>query len=213
MLDRVLDHIDEHWPGHLAATRAFVRQPSISADGTGMVEMAAKVRDQIIALGGIAEIIPTAMHPVVWGRIDAGKPRTLLYYGMYDVQPVVGEERDWIIDPFGGEIRELPGLGECLVNRGITNQKGSMIGFFNVLEAIRAAGDELPVNIVFLIEGEEELGARNLPEFVREHKERLKADAAFFSMYNQPIVLVVQREFVKAVEDAASADAASGPRS
>jgi acetylornithine deacetylase/succinyl-diaminopimelate desuccinylase-like protein len=185
MLERVHDYIEEHWPGHLEQTIAFVRQPSISADGTGMAEMAAIIRDRIIALGGESEIIPTPLHPVVWGRIDAGKPRTLLYYGMYDVQPVLGEERDWIVDPFGGEIRDLPGLGDCLVNRGITNQKGPMIGFFNVLESIRAVGDELPVNIVFVIEGEEELGSRNLPGFVHEHRDRLKADAAFFSMYNQ----------------------------
>jgi len=182
---RVHRHIEQHWPAHLETTREFVRQPSISADGTGMAEMAADVRDRIVALGGESEIIPTPLHPVVWGRIDAGCPHTLLYYGMYDVQPTIGEERDWIVDPFAGELRDLPGLGECLVNRGITNQKGPMIGFFNVLESIKAVGEQLPVNIVFLIEGEEELGSRSLPAFVREHRDRLKADAAFFSMYNQ----------------------------
>ncbi len=182
---RVQQHIEEHWPAHLEATRAFVRQPSISADGTGMAEMAALVRDRIVALGGEAEIVPTPLHPVVWGRIDAGKPRTLLYYGMYDVQPVVGEERDWIVDPFAGEIRDLPGLGPCVVNRGIMNQKGPLIGFFNVLESIRAVAGELPLNVVFMIEGEEELQSRSLPGFVREHRDRLRADAAFFSMYNQ----------------------------
>ena len=185
MIERVQQHIEEHWPAHLEATRAFVRQPSISADGTGMAEMAALVRDKIVALGGEAEIVPTPLHPVVWGRIDAGKPRTLLYYGMYDVQPVVGEERDWIVDPFAGEIRDLPGLGPCVVNRGIMNQKGPLIGFFNVLESIRAVAGELPLNVVFMIEGEEELQSRSLPGFVREHRDRLRADAAFFSMYNQ----------------------------
>ncbi len=182
---RVHRQIEQHWPAHLETTREFVRQPSISADGTGMAEMAADVRDRIVALGGESEIIPTPLHPVVWGRIDAGCPHTLLYYGMYDVQPTIGEERDWIVDPFAGELRDLPGLGECLVNRGITNQKGPMIGFFNVLESIKAVGEQLPVNIVFLIEGEEELGSRSLPAFVREYRDRLKADAAFFSMYNQ----------------------------
>jgi acetylornithine deacetylase/succinyl-diaminopimelate desuccinylase-like protein len=47
---------------------------------------------------------------------------------MYDVQPVVGEERDWIVEPLAGEIRDLPGFGECLVKRGVTNQKGSLRG-------------------------------------------------------------------------------------
>ncbi len=185
MVERVHRHIDEHWSEHLEAARAFLRQPSISGDGTGMAEMAALVRDKIVGLGGEAAIVPTPLHPVVWGRIDAGKPHTLLYYGMYDVQPVIGEERDWIVDPFGGEIRDLPGFGECVVNRGVTNQKGPLIGFFNALESIRAVEGELPLNIVFMIEGEEELGSRNLPGFVREHRDRLRADAAFFSMYNQ----------------------------
>ncbi|HEX5501545.1 MAG TPA: M20/M25/M40 family metallo-hydrolase [Thermomicrobiales bacterium] len=184
-IERVTAYIDEHWPAHLAATRAFVRQPSISGDGAGMAEMAALVRDKIVALGGAAEIVPTPLYPVVWGHIDAGKPHTLLYYGMYDVQPVLGEEAAWIAPPFGGEIRDLPGFGECVVNRGITNQKGPLIGFFNVLEAIEAVAGELPLNITFMIEGEEELGSRNLPGFVRENRDRLRADAAFFSMYNQ----------------------------
>jgi acetylornithine deacetylase/succinyl-diaminopimelate desuccinylase-like protein len=185
VVERIHRYIDEHWPEHLERTRAFLRQPSISGDGAGMVEMAALVRDKILALGGEAKIVPTPLHPVVWGRIDAGKPHTLLYYGMYDVQPVVGEERDWIVSPFAAEIRDLPGFGECIVNRGVTNQKGPLINFFNVLAAIRAAGEELPVNLVFMIEGEEELGSRNLPGFVRANRDRLKADAAFFSMYNQ----------------------------
>ena len=176
MVERVHHHIERHWAEHLEATREFVRQPSISADGTGMAEMAAIVRDRIIALGGESEIIPTPLHPVVWGRIDAGKPHSLLYYGMYDVQPVVGEEAAWIAPPFAAELRDLPGLGECLVNRGIMNQKGPLIGFLNVLESIRALGEELPLNIVFVIEGEEELGSRNLPGFVREHRDRLRAD-------------------------------------
>lgn len=185
IVSRLHEYIEEHWDGHLAKTREFVRQPSISADGTGMAEMAAIIRDKIIALGGESEIIPTPLHPVVWGRIDAGQPHTLLYYGMYDVQPVVGEEAAWIVSPFAAELRDLPGLGECLVNRGIMNQKGPLIGFLNVLESIRALGEVLPVNVVFMIEGEEELGSRNLAGFVQEHRDRLKADAAFFSMYNQ----------------------------
>ncbi|MGN6562385.1 MAG: hypothetical protein ACTHMU_06970 [Thermomicrobiales bacterium] len=79
MVERVHRYIDEHWPEHLERTRTFLRQPSISGDGTGMAEMAALVRDKILALGGEAEIVPTPLHPVVCGRIDAGKPHTLHY--------------------------------------------------------------------------------------------------------------------------------------
>src|SRR3972149_1564235 len=81
----------------LAISQDFVRQPSISGEGIGMLEMAELVAKHIRMLGGVAELIPTAGYPVVFGQIDTGAPRTLLVYGMYDVQPVVGE--DWLVPP------------------------------------------------------------------------------------------------------------------
>ena len=60
MVDRVLHYLDEYWPAHLETTRAFVRQPSISADGTGMAEMAALVRDKLIAL---SQVVPSSQIP------------------------------------------------------------------------------------------------------------------------------------------------------
>jgi acetylornithine deacetylase/succinyl-diaminopimelate desuccinylase-like protein len=123
------------------------------------------------------------MHPVVVGEIDAGKPRTLLFYGMYDVQPVLGET--WITPPFEAQVVDLPGVGPSIVNRGVTNQKGPLGSFLNVLAAIKAANGELPVNIKFLIEGEEELGSRNLPGVVEARREQLRADAAFFAFFSQ----------------------------
>lgn len=183
-LDSVLNHIDEHFEAHLARVQDFVRQPSISADGTGMAETAERVAGMIREAGGEAEIVPTPGYPVVYGEIDAGAPRTLLVYGMYDVQPVVGER--WSVsDPFGGEIVDLPEFGPCLVSRGVFNTKGPLAGFFNVLEAFRAAGLPYPVNLKFMVEGEEELGSRNLPGFVERHRDRLQADFAYFPFYSQ----------------------------
>ncbi len=184
MVDQVLKHIDEHFADdHLDRTRTLLRQPSISADGTGMQETADMLVGWIEELGGNARKVQTDMHPAVVGRIDAGKPYTMLLYGMYDVQPVVGET--WMVDPFGGEIVELPGLGPSIVNRGAMNQKGPLASLFNVLHAMKDAAGELPVNIAFLIEGEEELGSRNLPAVVEECKEELKADACFFPFLAQ----------------------------
>jgi acetylornithine deacetylase/succinyl-diaminopimelate desuccinylase-like protein len=175
----VAAQIDAHQTQHLDRVRAFIRQPSISADGTGIPAMADLVAATIREIGGEASVMPTAGHPIVLGRLDAGAKRTLLFYGMYDVQPVEGET--WMVPPFSGEIVDLPKYGPSMVARGVFNSKGPMAGFFNALDAYRATGQRPPVNVVFLIEGEEELGSRNLPAFVAAHRDALKADAAYFA--------------------------------
>ncbi|MBI3998147.1 MAG: M20/M25/M40 family metallo-hydrolase [Armatimonadetes bacterium] len=179
----IMAYIDTHQAQHLERVRTFVRQPSISADGTGIAAMADLVAATIREVGGSAEVVPTAGHPAVLGRLEAGAPKTLLFYGMYDVQPVEGE--DWTVPPFAGEVVELPAHGPSVVARGVFNSKGPMAGFFNALAAYRVLGAPPPVNVLFLIEGEEELGSRNLPEVVAAHREVLRADAAYFASFSQ----------------------------
>jgi len=183
-LERIYGHIDEHFDRHLDRVRAFVRQPSISGEGVGMQEMAELVAASVRDLGGRSEIVSTAGWPVVYGELDQGAPRTMLLYGMYDVQPVVGEE--WIVPPFGGQIvDDFEGLGRCLVNRGAANQKGPLAGAFNALASVQAVSGRLPVNVRFVVEGEEELGSRHLPEFITRYKDRLRADGTFFPAFSQ----------------------------
>ncbi len=184
VLEKIYQHIDENFDEHLKRTKKLVQQPSISADGTGMAETAQLVADLIHEAGGQAEIVPTPGYPVVYGEINVGAPKTLLVYGMYDVQPVLGETWD-VSDPFGGEVLDLPGVGPSLVNRGVFNSKGPLVNVFNTLQSFRALGEPYPVNLKFMVEGEEELGSRNLPGFVEANKERLKADFAFFGFYAQ----------------------------
>ncbi|MGH2437066.1 MAG: M20/M25/M40 family metallo-hydrolase, partial [bacterium] len=181
---RIDAHIDEQFDRHLDRVRTFVRQPSISGEGVGMQEMAELVAASIRELGGKSEIVPTSGWPVVYGEIDAGAPRTLLLYGMYDVQPVAGE--DWIVPPFGGQIvDQFEDLGPCLVNRGIANQKGPLAGAFNALSTVKAVAGKLPVNVKFVVEGEEELGSRHLPEFITKYKDRLRAEGTYFPAFAQ----------------------------
>jgi acetylornithine deacetylase/succinyl-diaminopimelate desuccinylase-like protein len=182
-IQRLHSQIDDSFEDHLRRTRDFVRQPSISGDGTGIREMAQLVAGEVERLGGQAEIVPTPGHPVVTGEVDAGAPRTLLVYGMYDVQPVSGET--WTTEPFGAEIIELPGVGRSLLNRGITNQKGPLIGFFCAMQSLLATAGSLPVNLKFLVEGEEELGSPSLPGVVERQREALAADAALFPAFSQ----------------------------
>jgi acetylornithine deacetylase/succinyl-diaminopimelate desuccinylase-like protein len=183
-IERIYQHIDDNFDAHLERTRKVVRQPSISADGTGMPEMAEMVADLIREAGGEAEVVATPGFPIVYGEIQVGAPRTLLVYGMYDVQPVEGEQ--WSVsDPFGGQVVDLPGFGPSLVNRGVFNSKGPLAHFFNALESFRALGEPYPVNLKFMVEGEEELGSPSLPGFVAENRERLSADFAYFPFYAQ----------------------------
>lgn len=182
-LDAVFSHIDSHFERHLEKVQAFVRQPSISGEGVGMEEMAELVAASIRKLGGKCEIVPTSGWPVVYGEINAGQPRTLLIYGMYDVQPVAGEE--WIVPPFAGEVIPFEDRGPCVVSRGVYNTKGPLAGTFSALESVNASAGRLPVNVKFMIEGEEELGSRSLPAFVKAHRDRLRADGAYFPFYAQ----------------------------
>jgi acetylornithine deacetylase/succinyl-diaminopimelate desuccinylase-like protein len=182
-LTRTRTIIDEAFEDHLERAREFVRQPSISGDGTGIAEMASLVAREIERLGGSADIVQTPGHPVVLGEVQVGAPRTLLVYGMYDVQPVSGET--WSVEPFGGEIIEFGGFGPCLVNRGVTNQKGPLISFFSAIDALKSALGSLPLNLKFIVEGEEELGSPSLPGVVDSHRERLRADTAYFPAFSQ----------------------------
>ncbi len=186
-LERVHQQIRQDFEGkHLGLLKRFLSQPSISNEGIGMAEMAELVAQTIRGLGGTAQIVPTAGWPVVYGKIDAGAPRTLLLYGMYDVQPA--GEPDWIVPPFSPEIREMLGLGRSMIGRGATNSKGPLAGFFNVLDSIRAAGEPFPANILFVVEGEEEQASKHLPDFVHAHADELRvADVALFPAFRQPL--------------------------
>lgn len=167
----------------LERIRRFVRQPSISADGTGICAMAELLAQEIEQLGGKGRLIETAGHPVVYGEIGSGAQETLLVYGMYDVQPVEGET-GWLAEPFSGDVIDYEDFGPCVVSRGIYNTKGPLAGFFNAVEVALESGG-LPVNLKFLIEGEEEMQSKHLKDVVRENKELLQADYAYFPFYSE----------------------------
>jgi len=172
-IQRVHDHIDGNFSAHLERCRDFLRQKSISATGEGIRETAAIVKDFIEEIGGTVRYGGVEDFPIVYGRVDLGRPKTLIVYGMYDVQPV--EEAKWTSPPFGAEIRELPRFGSCIIARGAVNSKGALAGVFNALRSIKETG-RLPVNLVFVIEGEEEIGSLNLESFIRDHKDELKGN-------------------------------------
>ncbi|MEM3011571.1 MAG: M20/M25/M40 family metallo-hydrolase, partial [Candidatus Bathyarchaeia archaeon] len=180
-LEKIHKHIDKNFDNHLKLVQEFIRQPSISAEGKGMKETAEMVKGFIEQIGGTAKIVPTKGWPVVYGELWAKTEKTLIVYGMYDVQPVEEEEGMWIVPPFSGKIIDMKPLGKCLVSRGIYNTKGSLRAFFNACQSILEVEGKLPINLIFVIEGEEELGSIHLPDFVKEYETKLKkADAVFF---------------------------------
>lgn len=182
--DAIFSSLEQHFTDDLEHLRAFLRTRSISYTGEGIQQTAEHVAQFIRALGGHAELVATAGHPVVFGELDEGAPFTLLIYGMYDVMPT--DEEGWIVDPWAAEIRDLPDLGECIIARGAVNTKGPLAAFFSAMQAIRRVEGKLPVNLLFAIEGEEEMGSRHFPQFVLEHKERLqRADAVLFPFFDQ----------------------------
>src|SRR4051812_17164123 len=164
----------------LSELKEFIRIPSISTDP----EHAADVRRAAdfvaeslrhVGLENI-EIIPTAGHPLVYADwLHApGKP-TVLCYGHYDVQPADPLEL-WESPPF--EPTERNGN---LYARGAVDDKGQMYMHVKAIEALRATNGTLPVNVKFLIEGEEEVGGASIAKYVAEHPEKLRADVALVS--------------------------------
>ena len=133
------------------------------------------IRDDLAAIGLKAELIETKGHPIVYAEsLNApGKP-TLLVYGHYDVQPPEPLE-PWLSPPFEPTVRD-----GNLYARGATDDKGQMFTHLKAAEAWLKAGGGLPVNVKFLIEGEEEVGGANLEAFVaanqREARLRLRRD-------------------------------------
>ena len=175
-------YIDANLPAHLENLRRWVRQPSVSAQNQGIQEMATLVRDDLRKLGfQEAELVPTDGHPGVWGYYDAGAEKTVLIYMMYDVQPV--EPEGWQVGAFDGALVDHP-LGKVLMARGATNQKGPERAFLNALEAIIATQGKLPVNLMVVAEGEEELGSPHYPQVIDKYAERLKRASGVFFPFN-----------------------------
>jgi acetylornithine deacetylase/succinyl-diaminopimelate desuccinylase-like protein len=176
----VLKQIEADSDRHLAELKEFLGIPSVSADRSHQKDMercAQWVKDNLDEIGlQKTEIIPTPGHPIVYGEwLGAkGKP-TLLIYGHYDVQPVDPIDL-WDTGPFEPSIRD----GKIYA-RGAVDDKGQVLIHLKAAEAHLKTHGALPVNVKFLIEGEEEVGSDNLEVFISKNLKNLHADAAVIS--------------------------------
>jgi len=178
-------YIKLHFDDHIRKIQDLLRQPSISAENLGIRECAELVRQRLHDLGcGEAEIVETHGNPVVYGEYDASAEKTLIVYMMYDTQPFTNEA--WTYPPLEGRLVEIEPLGVCMIGRGAFNTKGPLVAFLNALESVLAIDKNLPVNLKFVIEGEEELGSQHLPQFIEKYEHSLRdADAVFFPYASQ----------------------------
>jgi acetylornithine deacetylase/succinyl-diaminopimelate desuccinylase-like protein len=142
----------------------WVRQPSIAAENRAMAE-GCQLMLKLAKDAGFqkAECVATDGHPSVFATLDAGAPRTVGVYFMYDVKQGDGE---WSSPPFDAAIVDRPGVGKVLMGRGAVNQKGPQSAFLAALHAIRGAGRPVPVNLVLVAEGEEEIGSPHFKQVV-----------------------------------------------
>lgn len=155
----------------------FLRIPSVSTapERNDDVRRAAEwVRLRLRAAGvPFTELIETPKHPVVFGRWASRPERpTILLYGHYDVQPAEPLEL-WTSPPFEPSVRD-----GRLYARGSADMKANMVALIQAIEAIGKTSGQLPVNLLILFEGEEEIGSPNLPEVVRGRRDQLKSDVA-----------------------------------
>ena len=176
-LTAALSYAQEHKDQILDELIEFVSIPSVSTDPEKKTEMqraAQWVANQMHSLGfENVKILPTARHPVVYGEsLKAGSDKpTVLIYGHYDVQPAEPLEL-WGTPPF-----EPTQHGENLYGRGASDMKGQVVASLKAVEAYAHTGD-LPINVKFIIEGEEEIGSPNLEKFLAENKDMLSSDFA-----------------------------------
>jgi len=166
-LDGIRAQIDKHHDETVQRLQQWIRQPSIAAENRGVSEGCDLMMRLLREAGfGTVNRVPSDGQPGVFATLDAGASRTLGVYLMYDVKQV--DPAEWSSPPWEAAILDKPGLGKVIVGRGAVNQKGPQAAFLAALHAIRAAGRKLPVNLVLVAEGEEEIGSPHFLQIVRK---------------------------------------------
>lgn len=171
-MEQVLKYIDEHQDDYIELLKRFCAQPSVAAQNLGMRDMARLVQETLNhQLGAYVELVETDGFPVVYATIDAHRPLTLTFYNHYDVQPPEPYEL-WESDPFTPTIRD----GKIFA-RGVADNKGSLLSRVCAVDAFSKTSTPLPINIKFIVEGEEEIGSPHLGQFRVNHPDKVKTDA------------------------------------
>src|SRR5438093_2362153 len=165
-LDPVRTEIRKRHDEAVQRLQEWIRQPSIAAENRGVSE-GCDLTIRLLREAGFdrATRVPTDGQPGIFATLDAGAARTVGIYFMYDVKQV--DPAEWSSPPWEAKLVDKPGLGKVVIGRGAVNQKGPQAALLAALHAIRGAGQKMPVNLVLVAEGEEEIGSPHFAQIVR----------------------------------------------
>jgi acetylornithine deacetylase/succinyl-diaminopimelate desuccinylase-like protein len=173
-LTQIDKYLDSNLDHSLSELSRYCRQPSVAAQNWGLTECAMLTAEMLKSRGFTVEVINTGGAPVVYGERLGHSNKTLLFYNHYDVQPPEPLEL-WDSPPFEPTLRD----GK-LYARGVSDDKGHLVSRLFAIDSLLAYDNELPCNIKFVIEGEEEISSLHLKAFVLNHLDKLKADACIW---------------------------------
>jgi len=171
---QIKDYLETNLDASLAELSRLCAQPSVAAQNLGMQACAELVAEMLKKRDFSVEIMPTDGAPVVYAERKGKRDKTLMFYNHYDVQPPEPLE-EWESPPFEPAIRD----GKMYA-RGVSDDKGHIVSRLHAIDAILEAEAELPCNIKFVIEGEEETSSVHLHEFIEVHQAKLAADACIW---------------------------------
>jgi acetylornithine deacetylase/succinyl-diaminopimelate desuccinylase-like protein len=167
-------YLESNLDKSIAELSRFCKQPSVAAQNWGLTECAALTAEMLKSRGFFVEIFATGGSPVVYAERPGRSNKTLLFYNHYDVQPPEPLEL-WESPPFEPSLRE----GK-LYARGVSDDKGHLVSRLFAIDSLLELDGELPCNIKFIVEGEEEVSSIHLKDFVLDNTEMLKADACIW---------------------------------
>ena len=174
----VFDHIDTNIDEHVQNLQRWIQQPSVSNTGEGIQESAYMVEGFFDQFGcqetevvdpGLTEY-GTQANPVVYAKCDEGAEKTMAVYWMYDTMPITQPDL-WTSPPFEARIVEQPPFDKVIIGRGANNSKGRQMAFWNAMMSIKAVTGSLPVNLIFIAEGDEERMSIGYRKFIRDNPE------------------------------------------
>ncbi len=209
-----LKYVNSHMDGLISDLQTLIRQPSVSAKNEGIEECSVLVQKLLKRTGIKSEILRLGKEvaPIVYGEIRSKQnpSRTLMFYNHYDVQPAEPFEL-WDNHPFSGTRK-----GNKIFGRGASDDKGELITRIKAVEAYLKTAKDVPCNIKFVIEGEEETGSTHIEEYLKKYKQKFSCDGVIWEFgyvdaKNRPIIglgmkglLFVELSVKESVRDAHS---------
>jgi acetylornithine deacetylase/succinyl-diaminopimelate desuccinylase-like protein len=186
--DAVNQYLDDHFEEVISEIRRYLRQPGFSHSGEGIRESAEMTKQLLEDAGSDSvELVETGGHPVVFGHLRSRRPgaRNLIIYSHYDMVPLM-DESQWIGPPLEAPVVDAikigapAHLGKLIIGRAANDYRGPLVATLHALKAMREVTGDIPVNVIWAIDGEEEIGAPNIHHFIAAKFGELNAGEALW---------------------------------